>query len=426
MSCPFSGSGATRRGLLLGAGVALAGASARAAPVAAPGAVLAREPFFGPHQSGIATAQQRHTFFAAFDCVAKDRDGLIAMLRLWSLGAARMCAGETVRDLGLDLSVEGPDGASALGLAPSRLTLTFGFGPGLFTKDGKDRYGLAAKRPAALVDLPKFNGDQLEAHLTGGDISVQACADDPQVAFHAIRELARLSYGAAEFRWAQAGFLPDTPANETPRNLMGFKDGTNNPGAQARPPDIPRTFDDVVWVKDDGPDWMRGGSYLVARRIRISLEHWDRTEVDFQEQVIGRRKYSGAPIGKAGEFDSLGLDRVDADGNPLIADNAHARLGAAAANAGAQIFRRPYSFNDGVRFTAERWPPWRQGMMFDAGLFFLCYQRDPREGFIKIYENMAKLDALNQFTTHTGSAVFACPGGIAPGGFVGDKLFQSA
>jgi deferrochelatase/peroxidase EfeB len=339
-----------------------------------------------------------------------------------------MCAGDTVRELGKDVSIEGPDGGSALGLSPSRLTITFGFGPGLFLKDGADRYGLAARRPAALVDMPKFNGDQLEATLTGGDLSVQACADDPMVAFHAVRELARLSYGAAQFRWAQQGFIPDAPADETARNLMGFKDGTNNPRqpATSPTPDSPRNFDEVVWVDEEGPDWMRGGSYVVTRRIRISLEHWDRSEVDFQEQVIGRHKYSGAPIGKANERDSLDLDRVDADDNPVIADNAHARLGAAATNAGAQIFRRPYSYNDGVRFTAERWPPWRQGVMYDAGLFFLCYQRDPRDGFIKIYENMAKLDALNQFTTHTGSGLFACPGGIAEGEFVGQRLFQSA
>ena len=432
MSCPFSGSGArpTRRGLLVGAGGALAGvgsgAFAREARAAPQDSLPPREPFFGRHQSGIATPQQRQTFFAAFDCLAKSRDDLIAMLRLWTVGAARMCSGETARDLGQDLSVEAPDGGSTLGLPPSRLTLTFGFGPGLFMKEGADRYGLAAKRPAALVDLPKFNGDQLEVQRTGGDISVQACADDPQVAFHAVRELARLSYGFAQFRWAQAGFLPDSPGDETPRNLMGFKDGTNNPGESARPPDSPRSFDEVVWVRDEGPDWMRGGSYLIVRRIRISLEHWDRSEVDFQEQVIGRRKYSGAPIGKSNERDSLGLDQVDADGNPLIVDNSHVRLGAVATNGGVQIFRRPYSFNDGVLFTAERWPPWRQGMMYDAGLFFLCYQRDPRTGFIKIYENMAKLDALNQFTTHVGSALFACPGGIEDGAFVGERLFQAA
>ncbi len=434
MTCPFSGSrgGPSRRGLLVGAGGALvsfgAGAVARAAtPAEAPPlpASPAREPFYGARQGGIATRPQRASYFAAFDCLAKTRDDLVGMLQLWTAGAARMCAGDTVRELGDDLSVEGPDGGSALGLQPSRLTITFGFGPGLFVKDGADRYGLAARRPAALVDMPKFNGDQLDPALTGGDLSVQACADDPVVAFHAIRELSRLSYSLAQFRWAQAGFLPDGPADATPRNLMGFKDGTNNPrGSATTPtPDSPLDFDEVVWVGDEGPDWMVGGSYVVVRRIRISLEHWDRTEVDFQEEVIGRHKYSGAPVGKANERDALDLDRVDNDGNPAIADTSHVRLGAAATNAGAQIFRRPYSFNDGVRFTAERWPPWRQGMMVDAGLFFLCYQRDPRTGFIKIYENMAKLDALNQFTTHAGSGLFACPGGTPQGAFVGEKLF---
>ena len=429
MSCPFSGQGArpTRRGLLAGAGGALASAGAatlaRAAPLSQDEAKL-REPFFGQRQGGIATPQQTHSYFAAFDCLAKSRDELKTMLQAWTGAAARMSAGKTARDLGKDETVEGPDGGSALGLSPERLTITFGFGAGLFVKDGADRYGLAGKRPAALVDLPKFNGDQLEPALTGGDLSVQACADDPMVAFHAVRELARLSYGAAQIRWGQAGFLPQAPAEGMPRNLMGFKDGTNNPprAGTSDSPDSPRSFDQVVWVGDEGPDWIRGGSYVVARRIRISLEHWDRSEVDFQEQVIGRRKYSGAPIGKAAERDSLDLDRVDADGNPIIADNAHVRLGAAATNGGAQVFRRPYSYNDGVRFTAERWPPWRQGMMYDAGLFFICYQRDPREGFIKIYENMAKLDALNQFTTHTGGGLFACPGGVREGEFVGQRL----
>jgi deferrochelatase/peroxidase EfeB len=430
MSCPFpgNGTGPTRRGLLAGAGGVLASASAltlaRAAPQVSRGEAELCEPFFGPHQGGIATPQQTHSYFAAFDCLAKGRDELVTMLRVWTDAAARMSAGATARDLGQDVSVEGPDGGSALGLPPGRLTITFGFGAGLFSKDGSDRYGLASKRPAALVDLPKFNGDQIEAARAGGDISVQACADDPVVAFHAVRELVRLSYGATQLRWAQAGFLPQAPADETPRNLMGFKDGTNNPRRAGTDgsPDSPRNFDDVVWIDDEGPDWMRGGSYLVARRIRVSLEHWDRSEIDFQEQVIGRHKYSGAPIGKTYERESLDLDRVDADGNPLIADNAHVRLGAAATNGGAQIFRRPYSYNDGVRFTAERWPPWRQGMMYDAGLFFLCYQRDPREGFLKIYQNMAKLDALNQFTTHTGGGLFACPGGINVGEFVGQRL----
>jgi deferrochelatase/peroxidase EfeB len=431
MSCPIGkgGTGPSRRGLLVGAGGLLAsagvGSAARAAAENPSAAAAPREPFFGEHQGGIATSQQTHAYFAAFDLIAKTREEVVAMLRAWTDAAARMTAGETARALGRDPSPEAADGGAALGLGPARLTLTFGFGAGLFSKDGEDRYGLAAKRPAALVDLPKFNGDQLNPARTGGDICVQACSDDPQVAFHAVRELVRLGYDAAQMRWAQAGFLPDARAGETPRNLMGFKDGTNNPrpAGTVATSDNPRSLDEVVWVGEEGPAWMRGGSYLVARRIRISLEHWDRSEVDFQEQVIGRHKYSGAPIGKSGEFDSLELDRQDQDGNPLIADTSHVRLGAAAANDGAQILRRGFSYNDGVSFTAERWPPWRQGMMYDAGLFFIAYQRDPRTGFIKIFENMAKLDALNQFTTHTGSGLFACPPGIRDGEFVGQMLF---
>ncbi len=171
---------------------------------------------------------------------------------------------------------------------------------------------------------------------------------------------------------------------------------------------------------------MRGGSYLVTRRIRISLEHWDRTEVDFQEEVIGRHKYSGAPLGRQNEFDALDLEAMDQDGNPVIAENAHVRLASREANDGAEILRRAYSYNDGVSFTAERWPPWRQGLMYDAGLFFIAYQCDPRTGFIRIYENMSKLDAMNQYTTHVGSGLFVCPGGAREGEFIGQRLFESA
>jgi deferrochelatase/peroxidase EfeB len=181
-----------------------------------------------------------------------------------------------------------------------------------------------------------------------------------------------------------------------------------------------------VWVGEEGPAWMRGGSYLVVRRIRIALEHWDRMKVAFQEQTLGRRKYSGAPIGKKSEFEPLDLDATDSDGNPLVSENAHVRLAAAESNEGAQILRRAYSYNDGVNFTAERWPPWRQGMEYDAGLFFLAYQRDPRTGFIKIFENMAKFDMLNQFVTHVGGGLFACPGGVREDEFIGQGLFDTA
>jgi deferrochelatase/peroxidase EfeB len=197
---------------------------------------------------------------------------------------------------------------------------------------------------------------------------------------------------------------------------MGFKDGTHTPPS----------IDQVVWVADDGPPWMRGGSYVVVRRIRMALEHWDRTNVGFQEQTMGRHKLSGAPLGLKDEFAPLGLDRTDKDENPIIAENAHVRLANAASNDGAEILRRGYSYNDGVNLTAERWPPWRQGMEYDAGLLFVAYQRDPRTGFVRIFENMAKFDMLNQFVTHTGGGLFACPGGMREGEFIGQRLFAAA
>jgi deferrochelatase/peroxidase EfeB len=461
---------ASRRGLLAAAGGLAAavgtGFTARSAvpEAAAPRPRNAVEPFWGVHQAGIVTPAQDDTYFAAFDLTTEQRGDVVALLKLWTAAAARMAAGQTVAPVeaeayapasggsaaaapgsdgygsgsktsgsdgpasasnapgtaGYDPApdAQGPtlDSSETLGLPAARLTITFGFGPGLFEKDGKDRYGLAARRPEALADLPRFNGDQLQPARAGGDLSVQACADDPLVAFHAVRQLARLASGVAEMRWAQTGFISRPADGKTPRNLMGFKDGTQTPAELGK----------VVWVADDGPDWMRGGSFMVVRRIRMALEHWDRTTVGFQEQTVGREKLSGAPLGLQDEFAPLGLDRTDKDENPIIAENAHVRLANAASNDGAEVLRRGYSYNDGVNFTAERWPPWRQGMEYDAGLLFVCYQRDPRTGFIRIFEKMAKFDMLNQFVTHTGGGLFACPGGAREGEFIGQRLFGAA
>ena len=404
----------SRRGIITGAGglLALAGAASPAPAAERPASTVA---FWGARQAGITTPQQTHTYFMAFDLTAAKQADVVALLRAWTQVASRLTAGQTAEPFDKSLDTPGKDSADALGLNPARLTLTFGFGAGLFIKDGVDRYGLAARRPEALIDLPRFNGDQLAPAATGGDLSVQACADDPQVAFHAVRQLATRAYDIAEVRWAQSGFLSQPADGGTPRNLMGFKDGTHRPAE----------IEKVVWVGDEGPDWMRGGSYVVARRIRMALEHWDRTNVGFQEQTMGRHKYSGAPLGLKNETDPLRLDRNDKDGNPVIPESAHVRLANAATNDGAEVFRRGYSYNDGVNFTAERWPPWRQGMEYDAGLFFLGYQRDTRAGFVRIFEKMAKFDMLNQFATHVGGGLFACPPGVRAGEFIGQRLFSA-
>jgi deferrochelatase/peroxidase EfeB len=416
----------TTAGLVAGSGIG--GAAARATAAEAKSSAAATPtgkprivPFWGKHQCGIVTPAQTHTYFASFDLVTTQRNEVVEMLQRWTLAAACMSSGQPAESPARDAQSSAADTGDVIGLPPSRLTLTFGFGVELFVKDGKDRYGLAARRPEALVDMPAFAGDQLVRTRTGGDLSVQACADDAHVAFHAVRQLARLAVDVAQIRWAQTGFMADFGAQATPRNLMGFKDGTANPAVSD-----PGAMDQFVWVGSEGPAWMQGGSYVVARRSRIALEHWDRTSVSFQEQTLGRSKSSGAPLGKKKEFDPPDLDATDHEGNLVIPENSHVRLANHASNEGARILRRSYSYNDGVSFTAERWPPWHQGMEYDAGLLFVCYQRDPRSGFIKIFERMSKFDMMNQFVTNTGGGLFACPGGIAKGEFIGQRLFEPA
>jgi deferrochelatase/peroxidase EfeB len=378
------------------------------------------EPFFGLHQAGVATMPQANVYFAAFDLTTEKREDVVALLRAWTAASARLTQGLSAVALTDDPASPEPDSYDAAGLNADRLTLTFGFGPGMFSKDGKDRYGLAKHRPDALADLPRFNGDQLVPERTGGDLCIQACADNPQVAFHAVRQLSRLAYGTASIRWAQSGFMAAPKDKGTPRNLMGFKDGSMNVPIRDE-----ASMNRFVWAGDEG-GWMQHGTYMVARPIRIALEHWDRMKLSFQEQVVGRQKHSGAPLGQKNENDSLALDANDASGNPIIPENAHVRLGAPENNDGAQILRRAYSYDNGLSYIAERWPPWHQGMEFDAGLLFICYQRDPRAGFVKIFEKMSKFDMMNQFVTHVGGGLFACPPGVKEGGYVGQPLFDLA
>ncbi len=379
------------------------------------------EPFWGRNQAGIATRPQRHTYFMAFHLTTDQRGELVNLLRAWTEAAAELTQAAPRMHTAGAPDTAPLDSGDTVGIGAARLTVTFGFGATLFEKDGIDRYGLQAQRPEALVDLPRFAGDQLLPERTGGDLSVQASADDPMVVEHAIRRFVGLARGTASIAWGQIGFLGGFKKGETPRNQMGFKDGTMNVASSD-----PRAMSDFVWVGDEGPAWLQGGTYMVVRPIRIALEHWDQMKLAFQEQTIGRHKESGAPIGQAREFDPPNLDAQDSEGNPLIAENAHVRLAVPTENGGAQILRRGYSYDNGVIHLAERWPPWRQATTFDAGLLFQCYQRDPRTGFIRIFARMAQFDMLNQFTTHVGSGLFACPRGAKPGEFIGQGLFLEA
>ncbi len=378
-----------------------AGALALGGLAGAPAAARGRVAYHGVHQAGITTPPQAHLLFQAFDATALSRRELERLLEAWSRAGRWMCEGDPLP--GHDAAGRPPvDTGEALGLTASRLTLTIALGPSLFDA----RYGLAGNRPDALVDLPPFPGDRLDPARCGGDLAVQSCADDPQVAFHAVRNMARIAahLGAARPRWSQAGFARtpgSAPPAQTGRNLLGFKDGTNNLHAHNA-----ALMDANVWVGNEGPEWMRGGTYLVVRRVRTHVERWDESDLDEQEGVFGRRKLSGAPFGGTGEFDPVVPAREPRHAHIMLANPRRA------GSERERILRRGYNFTDGLL------PDGR----LDAGLFFAAFQRDPRRQFVTIQRRLAAHDRLNEYIVHTGSAIFAVPPGVRPGGYAGEAL----
>ena len=363
--------------------------------------------FYGKHQAGIATPAQDFVFFAAFDLTTSSRDDLRVLLREWTAVAARLSSGRGGAAAAAAPLSPPADTGETLGYAPARLTVTFGAGLSLFDA----RFSLADRRPPALVDIPHFPGERLLPELSNGDLGVQICADDLQVAFHALRQLVRVARGKAVLRWSQQGFRPTMTANranKTARNLQGFKDGTVNiDTANAG------SMNQEVWAQTgEGADWMAGGSYLVLRRIRMLIEVWDRSPLQDQQRTIGREKENGAPLGAQKESDALDLSAQQGR-ESAIPDDAHVRL--AHGDGSQRILRRPYSFVNGI-------DP-RTGEL-DAGLLYISFQRDPRAQFIPIQQRLAATDALNEYITHVGSAIFACFPGAKEGGYVGDTLLQ--
>jgi deferrochelatase/peroxidase EfeB len=169
-------------------------------------------------------------------------------------------------------------------------------------------------------------------------------------------------------------------------------------------------MDNYVWVRE-GPAWMRGGTYLVARRIRMLIEIWDRSPLLEQEQTIGRHRASGAPLGKEDEYDKVDLKAKGPDGLPLIPMDSHIRL--ARKDQRERILRRGYSFTDGMDSKTGQ---------LDAGLFFISFQRDPHKQFVPLQRRLGQNDRLTEYIQHTGSAVFACPPGVRRGGYAGEPL----
>lgn len=409
----------TRRGLLRAAGAAglVAGAStgiaAGAPPTAAAAAAREALPFFGAHQQGIATPQQATLCLAAFDLTTSDTGAFRSLMRRWSAAAARMTQGQPVGPDTAPQSAPPGDSGDVDGLLAGRLTITFGFGAGVFALPG-----LAGHRPAGLRPLPTFAYDRLDPTRSGGDLVVQACAEDAAIAFHAVRMLASVAYGTANLRWTQRGFLPARyRREETPRNLLGMKDGTLNPR-----PSQPG-FAKAVWVGGGDAPWLRAGTYMVFRRIRMNLPLWDSSTLSEQEATIGRHRETGAPLGGRHEHDPVNLRARGKNGQLVIPANSHVRLAHPSLNGGVQILRRGYSYEEGITDIRplNEFDPHTHAPGLDAGLAFIAFMRDPHAQFVRLQNRLAA-DKLNEYILHVGSALFAVPPGAQRGGYVGQTL----
>ncbi|GAT68706.1 peroxidase [Planomonospora sphaerica] len=403
-----AGSRITRRGLLTGGAAAAVGAVAACAaePASAPRAVAATgptavpagsavEPFHGVHQAGIATAPQTHAAFVGLDLrPGTDREAIVRMMRLLTDDARRLTAGTPAL----------ADTEPELATLPARLTITFGFGPGLFTAAKAEHL-----RPEAVAPLPAFSVDKLQKRWSGGDLLLQICADDALTVAHALRMTVKDARAFATVRWVQRGFRrpPHVQApGLTQRNVMGQLDGTVNP----RPGTA--DFDRAVWISE-GPDGMRGGTTLVLRRIRAELETWDAVDRTGKEFTVGRRLQDGAPLTGRTEHDEPDFAELTPAGFPVIAEQAHIRR-AHVADPGLRIFRRVYNYDEGLSTDGHA----------DAGLLFASYQADIARQFTPVQKRLAEADLLNEWTTPIGSAVFAVPPGCAPGGWIGQTLLS--
>jgi deferrochelatase/peroxidase EfeB len=387
------------------------GAGAQSASTLAEGALerelAARVAFDGAHQAGILTPAPAQATFVALDSIAPDRSTLLTALRNLSTRARSLAQGDTVGAEEID---DPPPDCGILGPvdAPDELTVTIAFGASLF--DG--RYGLAALKPAGLERMPNFPNDELDPARSHGDVLLSVCATQRDTVVHTVRELMRAVVGHLTPRWSLDGFQSakrgPTPRNN-PRNLFAFRDGTANPDVSDA-----SLMDELIWLPGSSqPSWTAGGTYQVVRTIRMHVEFWDRVGMFEQQNMIGRYRVSGAPLGGTEEFQDPRYD-LDPHGK-RIPLNAHIRLAnpRTPPTADQRILRRGYNYDRGIDEAGD----------LDQGLAFVAFNQDIHRQFATIQARLNE-EPMTDYITPVGGGYFFAPRGAGgPGDWVGSGLF---
>lgn len=413
----------SRRRLLLGMGMmsgalALGGTkTARAADCATSASAAPKnerwqkQPFYGQHQAGVLTPQQAAMMLVAFDVLATDKASLIRLFKLLTERLAFLSSGGPAPSVNaklppLDSGIMGPE------IYPDNLTITVSVGDALFD----ERFGLQGQKPLRLQRMTRFPNDSLDAGLCHGDVMLQICANTNETVIHALRDIIKHTPDLLSVRWKREGFISAHAARskgqETPINLLGFKDGTANPQVSNKP-----LINSVVWVQDNTgePDWAVGGSYQVVRIIRFKVEFWDRTPLQEQQTIFGREKHSGAPLGMAYEYDEPDYAK-DPEGK-IIPMDAHIRLAnpRTAESQSNLMLRRGYSYSLGVSNSGQ----------LDMGLLFVCYQSDLEQAFLTVQKRLNG-EALEEYVKPIGGGYFfTLPGVVDANHYLAQSLLDA-